>query len=52
MIYSDLMTTVNDNRIINKVDSSKHALEGEQYLQENEKVKRILCRNNNLKSNF
>ena len=39
MIYSDLMTTVNDNRITNKVDSLKHALDGKQYLQENEKIK-------------
>ena len=38
MIYSDLMTTVNDDRISNKVDSLKHALDGKQYLQENEKI--------------
>ena len=38
MIYSDLMTTINDNRVINRVDSTKHALEGKQYLQEKEKI--------------
>ena len=38
MIYSDLMTTIDDDRVINKVDSMKHAQEGKQYLQENEIV--------------
>ena len=52
MIYSDLMTTINDNRIINKVDSSKHALKGEQYLQENEKVKEFFVETTTLNQIF
>ena len=52
MIYSDLMTTINDNRIINKVDSSKHALKGEQYLQKNEKVKEFIVETITLNQNF
>ena len=39
MIYSDLMTTINDNRIINKVDSMKHAQEGKQYFK---KMKQLM----------
>lgn len=38
MIYSDLMTTINDKRIINKVDSKQHALEGKEYLKKKEKI--------------
>ena len=52
MIYSDLMTTINDNRIINKVDSSKHALEGEQYLQKNEKIKEFIVETTTLNQIF
>jgi len=39
MIYSDLMTTIDDVKIINKVDSMKHALDGKKYLQSNEVIK-------------
>ena len=52
MIYSDLMTTINDDRIINVVDSSKHALEGEQYLQDNEKVKEFFVETTTLNQIF
>jgi len=38
MIYSDLMTTVNDNRIKTNLDSQKHASDGEKYLQKNDKI--------------
>ena len=38
MIYSDLMSSIEDKNIINKVNSKKHALEGEKYLLKNEKV--------------
>ena len=38
MIYSDLMTTVMDDKIINKVDSKQHALDGKKYLLDKEKV--------------
>lgn len=41
MIYSDLMTTIDDDRVINKVDSMKHAQEGKQYLQENEIINKF-----------
>ena len=35
------MTTIDDDRVINKVDSMKHAQEGKQYLQENEIVNKF-----------
>ena len=38
-IYSDLMTTISDDRIVNEVDSEKHALDGKQYLQKKETIK-------------
>jgi FkbM family methyltransferase len=38
MIYSNLMSTIIDDEIINKLDSKKHALSGEKYLSKNEKV--------------
>ena len=46
------MTTINDDRIINVVDSSKHALEGEQYLQDNEKVKEFFVETTTLNQIF
>lgn len=38
MIYSDLMSSIEDKNIINRVNSKKHALEGAKYLLKNEKV--------------
>ncbi len=38
MIYSDLMSSIDDKNIINKVDSKKHAKEGMKYLLQNEKI--------------
>ncbi len=40
------------SRMINKVDSSKHALEGEQYLQKNEKVKEFVVETTTLNQIF
>jgi FkbM family methyltransferase len=41
MIYSDLMSSINDETINNKVDAKKHALEGEKYLLKNEKIEEV-----------
>ncbi len=38
MIYSDLMSSIDDQNIYNKLDPKNHTLEGKQYLQQNEKV--------------
>lgn len=38
MIYSDLMSSIDDKNIINKVNSKKHAQEGKKYLLDNEKI--------------
>ena len=32
MIYSDLMSSIDDKNIITKVNSKEHALEGRKYL--------------------
>ena len=38
MIYSDLMSSIDDKEIINKIDAKKHAKDGEKYLLKNEKI--------------
>ena len=38
MIYSDLMSSIDDKNIITKVNSKEHALEGRKYLLQNEKI--------------
>ena len=38
MIYSDLMSSIDDKKIINKIDAKKHAKDGEKYLLKNEKI--------------
>ncbi|MBD1165118.1 FkbM family methyltransferase [Pelagibacterales bacterium SAG-MED13] len=41
MIYSDLMSSISDKTILNKVDAKKHALEGEKYLLKTEKIEEV-----------
>ena len=38
MIYSDLMSSIDDKEIINKINPKEHAQKGEKYLLQNEKV--------------
>ena len=42
MIYSDLMSSIDDKTINSKIDAKKHALEGEKYLVKNDKIKEVL----------
>ena len=42
IIYSDLMSSIDDKNIINKVNSKKHTQEGEKYLLKNEKIEEFL----------
>ena len=42
MIYSDLMSSIDDKTINSKIDAKKHALQGEKYLVKNDKIKEVL----------
>lgn len=42
MIYSDLMSSIDDKKINSKIDAKKHALQGEKYLIKNEKIEEVL----------
>ena len=41
MIYSDLMSSINDDEINNKVDAKKHAQDGKKYLLKNENIEEV-----------
>ena len=41
MIYSDLMSSINDDEINNKVAAKKHAQDGKKYLLKNENIEEV-----------
>ena len=52
MIYSDLMSSISDEEIDNKVDAKKHAYEGKQYLLKNEDIEEVWVNTITLNSIF
>ena len=52
MFYSDLMSSISDQEINNKVDAKKHAYEGKQYLLKDEDIEEVLVNVKTLNSIF
>ena len=52
MFYSDLMSSISDEEIDNKVDAKKHAYEGKQYLLKNEDIEEVWVNTITLNSIF